>query len=182
MKIQKVLIFILFIYLVSYVSSKDLKIDELKEQPFLKKTKDLIISFFNILEKYTLYFIFILNQKEIKEPYDFAFFFIYGCIFRIIFIILKKMYKYIFKLNDNYIYNQQDNTESLYIVIKRLDELSNNLNKIADKNSGNINNIKDDNNLNENDLLKLREIDNKNKTVNKKLIELENYIKIIEKN
>ena len=183
MKIKIILLFLFFISIISYAFSKESNNDELKEKLFIKKIKNIIIIFFNILEHYTLYFISILNEREIKEPYDFVCFFIFGCIFRIIFLFIKNIYKSIFKLNDNYVYNQPDNTESLYIVQKRLDELSNNLNSITDKKGeGNNNNINNDNNLNENDILKLGEINSKNKAVNKRLIELENYIKIIEKN
>ena len=183
MKIKKIIMcLLLFSIFISIVSSKQFNYDEFKEKTFPKKIKYLIISFFNIIEQYTFYFLLDLNVRKISEPYDFFCCFIAGCILRIIFVIFKKIYKSMFNIKDNYIYNEPDNTENLYIVIKRLDELNKNLNNIINTNKEGNMEINNDNNLNENDNLKLREIEEKNININKKLIQLEKYVGIIEKN
>ena len=184
MKTKKIIISLLIVCIfISLVSSKQFNYDEFIKKPFYNKIKYLIISFFNIIEQYTVYFLLGLNVRKISEPYDFFFCFIAGCMFRIILLILQKVYKYIFNIKDNYIYNESDNTENLYIVIKKLDELSKNLNDIVNINKEeNKENNNNDDNINENDLLKFREIEEKNKFINNKFNQLENCIGIIENN
>ena len=184
MKNNKKIIFILLLVciFIPLISSNQFNYDEFKQKPFYKKIKYLLISFFNIIEHYTLYFLLYLNLRKISEPYDFFFCFIAGCIFRIIILILQKIYISVFNCKDNYIYNESDNTENLYIVIKKLDELSKNLNNIVNINKEENKENNNDDNINENDLLKLREIENKNKFINNKFNQLENCIGIIESN
>ena len=190
----KKLIFILIIISLffSFVFSKEFNYDKLKEQSFLEKIKYLIISFFNLIEQYTLYFVFGLNVKQITEPYDFFFCFIAGCVFRILFLILKNIYKSVFNLKDNFIYNEHDNTDNLYKVINKLEDFKKNLNNIIndkeEDNNNRINNIsnnidnKKNDNTNNNDLMKLTEIEKMNKNVNKKLEKIEECIKVIDNN
>ena len=184
------LIFILIILslFISIISSKEFNYDKFIEKSFFEKIKYFIIFFFNLLEQYTLYILFLLNILKIIEPYDFLFCFISGCIFRILLLILKYIYKSVFNLKDNYIYNEHDNTENLYKVINKLEELkknlNNNININKEKNNNNINNITNNinNKINSNDLLKLNEIEKMNKNVNEKLEKIEECIKIIENN
>jgi len=125
-------------------------------------------------------------MRNFSDPYDFFIFFIAGAIFRLLVVIFKKIYKSIFNIKDSYVYNEPDNTENLYIINKKLDELSksvnNNLN-LNNEDENNINNnINENDELSENDLLKLKQINEKNKTVNNKLAQIENYMKDIEEN
>ena len=186
MKFEKLitLLFLLSIF-ISIFSSNQFNYDEFKEKSILKKIKYLYFSFFFVIEQYSLSSINLLNSRNIVQPYDFFSFFIAGCIFRIIFIIFKKIYNSIFNIKDNYIYNEPDNTENLYIVIKKLDELSKNMNESLNKNEegNNENEINNENNnINENDLLKLRQIEEKNRILNNKLIQLGKCVESIENN
>ena len=110
--------------------------------------------------------------------------FVFGCIFRIFVLILKKFFKSIF-VKDNYIYNEPDNAENLYAVIKKLNEFSKNLKRMVDEgddeNNQNINNIdNNDGNLSQNDLEKMKQIEEANKNVNIKLGKIEKCMNIIE--
>ena len=193
MKGKKIIFIIIIITLfISIVSQKEFKQDKFKEKSFIEKIKYLIFSFFDLIEQYTLYFLLVLNIRQITEPYDFFFCFIVGCIFRILFLIMKNIYKSVFNLKDNYIYNEHDNTENLYKVINKLEVFKKNLNNIINDNEGenknkknnitnNINNKKNNDN-NNNDFFKLTEIEKMNKNVNVQLDKLEECIKIIENN
>ena len=176
-------IFILFLIsiLISLILSKELNYDEFKERPFPKKIKYIIISSFGLLEKYTSYFLLNLNILNISEPYDFFFCFIVGCLIRILILILISVYKSVFNLNDNYIYNEPDNTENLYMVVKKLDEFSTNLNNTINNKQEDKNNITNNNDDDE-ELLKYKEIDEINKRVNDRLKKIEKCINLIEKN
>ena len=173
-----IFILLLITVFISLVSPKEFNYEEFKKKAFQKKIKYLIISFFNTIEQYTFYFIFGLNVRKISEPYDFFFCFIAGMIFRIILFILRKIYISIFNLKDNYIYNEIDNAEDLYKVIKKLDELKTNLNQIVNENGEEIIN----NNEDKSKTLNLKEVEKINKKVNDKLKKLEEYTQIIEKN
>ena len=90
-----------------------------------------------------------------------------------------------FNIKDSYVYNEPDNTENLYIINKKLEELSKNVNNNLSLNNEDINNINNNNEndeLSENDLLKLKQINERNKTANNKLAQIENYMKDIEEN
>jgi len=184
------LIFILIILslFISIISSKEFNYDKFIEKSFFEKIKYFIIYFFNLLEQYTLYILFHLNVLKITEPYDFLFCFITGCIFRILLLILKNIYKSVFNLKDNYIYNEHDNNENLYKVINKLEDFKKNINSVVnnneEENSNNINNITNNinNKINNNDLLKVTEIEKMNKNVNEKLEKIEECIKVIENN
>jgi len=64
-----------------------------------------------------------------------------------------------------------------------LDELSKNVNNNLGLNNENENNIKNENDeLSENDLMKLKQINERNKTANNKLAQFENIMKDIEEN
>ena len=138
------------------------------------------------LEKYTYKFLFYLRLHKFSDPYDFFIFFIAGSIFRLLIVLLKKIYKSIFNIKDSYVYNEPDNTENLYIINKKLDELSKNLNNNINQTNGDENNINNNANeqdeLSENDLLKLKQFNERNKTVNNKLTQFEKYMKDIEEN
>ena len=49
-------------------------------------------------------------------------------------MILKNIYKSVFNLKDNYIYNEHDNTENLYKVINKLEDYKKNINNIINNN------------------------------------------------
>ena len=184
MTIKKYLFSILlFSIFFTYVSSNEFKYNEFKDKPFPKKIKYIIVSFFMSLEKYTYKFLFYLRLHKFSEPYDFFIFFIAGAIFRLLVVIMKKLYKSMFNIKDSYVYNEPDNTENLYIINKKLDELSKNVNNNLGLNNENENNIKNENDeLSENDLMKLKQINERNKTVNNKLTQFENIMKDIEEN
>ena len=176
---------LLFSIFFTYVSSNELNYNEFKDKPFPKKIKYIIVSFFMSLEKYTYKFLFYLRLHKFSEPYDFFIFFIAGAIFRLLVVILKKLYKSMFNIKDSYVYNEPDNTENLYIINKKLDELSKNINNNLGLNNENENNIKNENEndeLSENDLMKLKQINERNKTANNKLAQFENIMKDIEEN
>ena len=173
---------LLFSIFFTYVSSNEFNYNEFKVKPFPKKLKYIIVSFFMILEKYTYKFLLVLRLYNFSDPYDFFIFFIAGGIFRLLVVILKKIYKLMFNIKDSYVYNEPDNTENLYIINKKLDELSKNVNNNLNQNNGGENNINENNELSENDLLKLKQINERNKTVNNKLAQIENYMKDIEEN
>ena len=187
MTIKKYLFTILlFSIFFAYVSSNEFNYNEFKVKPFPKKIKYIIVSFFMSLEKCTYKLLFYLRLRNFSDPYDFFIFFIAGAIFRLLIVILKKLYKSMFNIKDSYVYNQPDNTENLYIINKKLDELSKNINNNLNINNEDENNINNNGNekdkLSENDLLKLKQINEKNKTVNNKLAQIENYMKDIEDN
>ena len=184
MTIKKYLFSILLFSIVfTYVSSNEFNYNEFKDKPFPKKIKYIIVSFFMSLEKFTYKFLFYLRLHKFSEPYDFFIFFIAGAIFRLLVVILKKLYKSMFNIKDSYVYNEPDNTENLYIINKKLDELSKNVNNNLGLNNENENNIKNENDeLSENDLMKLKQINERNKTVNNKLTQFENIMKDIEEN
>ena len=189
MKTRKIILSLLLIYInISIVSSKDFDYDDEKpnENSLNEKIKYIVLLIFGKIEQYTLYFLLALNVRKISEPYDFFCCFIAGCILRILLVLLKKIYRIVFNLGDHYVYNEPDSTENLYIVIKKLNELIKNFNNLPNLNEGNNINkdINDDNNkdLNEKELLKLKEIEETNTIVNKKLISLENIIKLLEQN
>ena len=184
MTIKKYLFSILlFSIFFTYVSSNEFKYNEFKDKPFPKKIKYIIVSFFMSLEKFTYKFLFYLRLHKFSEPYDFFIFFIAGAVFRLLIVILKKLYKSMFNIKDSYVYNEPDNTENLYIINKKLDELSKNVNNNLGLNNENENNIKNENDeLSENDLMKLKQINERNKTVNNKLTQFENIMKDIEEN
>jgi len=174
---------LLFSIFFTYVSSNEFNYNEFKDKPFPKKIKYIIVSFFMSLEKYTYKFLFYLRLHKFSEPYDFFIFFIAGAIFRLLVVILKKLYKSMFNIKDSYVYNEPDNTENLYIINKKLDELSKNVNNNLGLNNENENNIKnEDDELSENDLMKLKQINERNKTANNKLAQFENIMKDIEEN
>ena len=174
---------LLFSIFFIYVSSNEFNYNEFKDKPFPKKIKYIIVSFFMSLEKFTYKFLFYLRLHKFSEPYDFFIFFIAGAIFRLLVVILKKLYKSMFNIKDSYVYNEPDNTENLYIINKKLDELSKNVNNNLGLNNENENNIKnEDDELSENDLMKLKQINERNKTVNNKLTQFENIMKDIEEN
>ena len=174
---------LLFSIFFTYVSSNEFNYNEFKDKPFPKKIKYIIVSFFMSLEKYTYKFLFYLRLHKFSEPYDFFIFFIAGAIFRLLVVILKKLYKSMFNIKDSYVYNEPDNTENLYIINKKLDELSKNVNNNLGLNNENENNIKNENDeLSENDLMKLKQINERNKTANNKLAQFENIMKDIEEN
>ena len=174
---------LLFSIFFTYVSSNEFNYNEFKDKPFPKKIKYIIVSFFMSLEKYTYKFLFYLRLHKFSEPYDFFIFFIAGAVFRLLIVILKKLYKSMFNIKDSYVYNEPDNTENLYIINKKLDELSKNVNNNLGLNNENENNIKnEDDELNENDLMKLKQINERNKTANNKLAQFENIMKDIEEN
>ena len=184
MKAKKIIFSLILISIfISFTHSIEFNYEKFKEKSFTKKIKYLIISFFNFIEQYTKYILFGLNLRY-TEPYDFLIFFIAGCIFRLICVIIKKIFKNIFNMNDNYVYNQPDNTESLYIVIKKLEELQQNLNDLCDGNKKEE--IKDNNingdKLKENNLFQLKELEENSKVANSKLINIEKCIKMIENN
>ena len=187
MTIKKYLFSILlFSIFFTYVSSNEFNYNEFKVKPFPKKIKYVILSFFMSLEKYTYKFLLVLRLYNYSDPYDFFIFFIAGGIFRLLVVILKKIYKSMFNIKDSYVYNEPDNTESLYIINKKLDELSKIANNNLNQNNGGENNINnngnENNELSENDLLKLKQINERNKTVNNKLAQIENCMKDIEDN
>jgi len=184
MTIKKYLFSILLFSIVfTYVSSNEFNYNEFKDKPFPKKIKYIIVSFFMSLEKFTYKFLFYLRLHKFSEPYDFFIFFIAGAIFRLLVVILKKLYKSMFNIKDSYVYNEPDNTENLYIINKKLDELSKNVNNNLGLNNENENNIKNENDeLSENDLMKLKQINERNKTANNKLAQFENIMKDIEEN
>ena len=174
---------LLFSIFFTYVSSNEFNYNEFKDKPFPKKIKYIIVSFFMSLEKFTYKFLFYLRLHKFSEPYDFFIFFIAGAIFRLLVVILKKLYKSMFNIKDSYVYNEPDNTENLYIINKKLDELSKNVNNNLGLNNENENNIKNENDeLSENDLMKLKQINERNKTANNKLAQFENIMKDIEEN
>ncbi len=174
---------LLFSIFFTYVSSNEFNYNEFKDKPFPKKIKYIIVSFFMCLEKFTYKFLFYLRLHKFSEPYDFFIFFIAGAIFRLLVVILKKLYKSMFNIKDSYVYNEPDNTENLYIINKKLDELSKNVNNNLGLNNENENNIKNENDeLSENDLMKLKQINERNKTANNKLAQFENIMKDIEEN
>ena len=176
MNIKKSLFFLLIIILISLVYSKQFDYEELKKKSLANKIKYLIIHFFAKIEQYTLYYIMGIRSYNIDEPYDFFFCFIIGCFLRIFYLVLKKMFKNIFNINDNnYVYNESDNAEKLYEVNKKLNDFCKILNNINENkkddhidNNININNDFDNNNNNE--------IEKKIKIVNDKLINLEKII------
>ena len=89
------------------------------------------------------------------------------------------MIKNSLNIKDNeYVYNEPDNTEKLYEVKKKLNEFSNNLKnmKICKNEDNNINEINNNNNINNND------VDKKIKLVNNKLSKLENIVNNLGKN
>ena len=173
-----VYIFLILLVIISLVNSKQFSYEELKEKSFPKKIKYLFIHFFAIIEQYTLYYIMGIRSYDINEPYDFFFCFLFGCFLRIFYLFLKKMIKNSLNIKDNeYVYNEPDNTEKLYEVKKKLNEFSNNLKnmKIGKNEDNNINEI-NNNNINNN------EIDKKIKLVNDKLTKLENTVNNLGKN
>ena len=180
---KKSFIFILLIGLMIFaiVTSTHFNYDEFKEKPFPQKMKYLTLIIFGIIEQYTYYFLMGLNVRQISEPYDFFCCFIAGCLFRIAFVILKGC---LFKRKDNYIYNEADNTEILYKVLKNLNELNKNLKTMVpedgneNNNLNNIDNNKDE--LSQEDIQKMRQIELTNKSVNAKMSQLENCMNIIE--
>ena len=187
MKGKKLIFMLIIISLfISIFSSQEFNYDKFTEKSFFAEIKYFIVYFFNLLEQYTLYILFLLNVIKISEPYDFLFCFIAGCIFRILLLIFKNIYKSAFNLKDNYIYNEHDNTENLYKVINKLEEFKKNLSDVVnikeEENNNNINNITNNNKINNNDLLKLTEIEKMNKNVNEKLEKIEECIKVIENN
>ena len=170
MKIKKYLIILIII---SLVNSKQFDYEELKKKSFPQKIKYLIIHFFALIEQYTFYYLMGLKSYDINEPYDFFFCFIFGCFLRIFYLLLKKMFKNTFNINDNeYVYNEPDNAEKLYEVKKKLNEFSKNLNNINEnkKDDNNDNNIMNDINVNNN------EIENKIRLINDKLKKLERTV------
>ena len=171
MKIKKYLfIFLILLIIISLVNSKQFDYEELKQKSFPKKIKYLIIHFFATIEQYTFYYIMGLRSYDIIEPYDFFFCFIIGCFFRIFYLLLKKMFKNTFNINDNsYVYNEPDNAEKLYEVKKKLNEFSKDLSNV-NENRTDDNNIINDININNN------EIENKIKLINDKLIKLEKIV------
>ena len=179
MKIKKYInIFLILLIIISLVNTKQFSYEELKEKSFPKKIKYLFIHFFALIEQYTLYYIMGIRSYDINEPYDFFFCFLFGCFLRIFYLFLKKMIKNTLNIKDNdYIYNEPDNTEKLYEVKKKLNEFSNNLknmkiNKNADNNTNDINN----NNINNINNINNDEINKKIKLVNNKLSRLENIV------
>ena len=184
MRTKKIFTLLIISIIISIVSSKEFDYDEFKEKPLLNKIKYIILSFFAHIEQYTIYFLMGFNIHKITEPYDFFLFFVFGCIFRIFVLIFKKIFKSIF-VKDNYIYNEPDNAENLYAVIKKLNEFSKNLKRMVDEgddeNNQNINNIdNNDGNLSQNDLEKMKQIEEANKNVNIKLGKIEKCMNIIE--
>ena len=185
MRTKKIIFALLIIsIIISIVSSKEFDYDEFKEKPLLNKIKYIILSFFAFIEQYTIYFLMGLNVRKITEPYDFFLCFVFGCIFRIFVLILKKIFKSIF-VKDNYVYNEPDNAENLYVVIKKLNEFCKNLKRMVDEgddeNNQNINNNdNNDANLSQNDLEKMKQIEEANKSVNIKLGKIEKCMNIIE--
>ena len=179
---KKSFIFIILIGLMIFtiVTSTHFNYDEFKEKPFVLKIKYIILIIFGIIEQYTYYFLMGLNVRKISEPYDFFCCFIAGCVCRIAFVFLKG---WLFNGKDNYVYNEPDNTEILYKVLKNLNELSKNLKTVVaeDGNDNNINNIdtsKDE--LSQEDMQKMKQIEQTNKAVNAKMIQIENCMNIIE--
>lgn len=184
MRTKKIFTLLIISIIISIVSSKEFDYDEFKEKPLLNKIKYIILSFFAFIEQYSLQFVMGLNAHKITEPYDFFLCFVFGCIFRIFVLIFKKIFKSIF-VKDNYIYNEPDNAENLYAVIKKLNEFSKNLKRMVDEgddeNNQNINNIdNNDANLSQNDLEKMKQIEEANKNVNIKLGNIEKCMNIIE--
>ena len=176
---------LLFSIFFAYVSSNEFNYNEFKSKPFSNKIKYIIVTFFMGLERYTYKFLFYLRFHKFSEPYDFLIFFIAGALFRLFVVILKKIYKLVFNIKDSYVYNEPDNTENLYIINKKLDELSKSINNSNQNNldeNNIINNENENDELGENDLLKLKQINERNKTVNNKLAQFENYMKDIEEN
>ena len=172
-----VYIFLILLVIISLVNSKQFSYEELKEKSFPKKIKYLFIHFFAIIEQYTLYYIMGIRSYDINEPYDFFFCFLFGCFLRIFYLFLKKIIKNLLNIKDDeYVYNEPDNTEKLYEVKKKLNEFSHNLKnmKIGKNEDNNINEI--NNNINNN------EIDKKIKLVNDKLTKLENIVNNLGKN
>ena len=169
MKIKKYLsIFLIILIIISFINAKQFNFEELKKRNALEKIKYLIFHLFALIENFTVYLIKITREYNLKEPYDFFFCFIIGCFFRVIYLFLKKIFKRIFNITDNnYVYNEPDNTEKLYEVKKKLYELNKNFNNL---NGNDIkNNINDINNININN----NDIENKIKLVNDKLIQME---------
>ena len=159
MTIKKYLFSILlFSIFFTYVSSNEFNYNEFKAKPFPKKIKYIIISFFMSLEKYAYKFLFYLRLCKFSDPYDFFIFFIVGAIFRLIIVILKILYKSMFNIKDSYVYNEPDNTENLYIINKKLDELAKNVNNNLNLNYDDENKINNNENgeLSEKNLLKLK--------------------------
>jgi DNA phosphorothioation-dependent restriction protein DptG len=111
----------------------------------------------------------IILDLQLHEPYDFGAFFILGCIIRIAFAIISSF----FKQKDNFIYNTPDNAESLYQIIKQLNQLSEKMNKESEVNPFNDNN--DD--INENNDENCNKINN---TINSSISKLEKSIISIE--
>ena len=111
----------------------------------------------------------IILDLHLHEPYDFGAFFILGCIFKIIFVLISSL----FKKKDNFIYNTPDNAESLYYIIKQLNQLSEKMNKESKINPFNDNN----DNINENNDENCDKINN---VINSSISKLENSIISIE--
>ena len=171
--------------IITIVTSTNFNYNEFKEKPFPKKIKYIILTIFGIIEQYTFYFLMGLNVRQISEPFDFFSCFIAGCLCRIAFVFLKGIF---FKKKDNYVYNEGDNAENLYKVLKSLNELSKNLKTMVDEegngNENDNNNIINNNDydLSQEDLQKIRQIELTNKNVNDKLTQIENIMNIIQKN
>ena len=169
MKIKNyIFIFLILLITIASVNSKQFNYEELKKKSFLNKIKYLTFHFFAKIEQYTLYFIMGLRSYNIIEPYDFFSCFIFGCFLRICFLILKKIFKKLLNTEESYIYNEPDNTENLYAVISKLNEFSKNM---KTKNENNINN-----NTTINDDINIKNIEERIKSVNNKLLKLEKTV------
>ena len=180
---------LLFGFILITVYSKEFDKEEFKQKSFLNKIKYLIFRFFDLVEQYTISFVMTLRVRHYDEPYDFFACFIAGCCLRLLIIFIKKFFKTIFNIKEvDYVYNEKDGAENLYIVIKRLSEFCDKLNlQINNKDEGkNINNInentKGNSELGKNDLMKLKKIEEDNKIINKKLSSIEETLKTIEEN
>ena len=182
---------LIFGFVLITVSSKQFDKEEFQQKSFLNKIKYLIFRFFDLIEQYTISFVMSLRVRHYDEPYDFFGCFIAGCCLRLLIVLSKILFKSFFNIKDeDYVYNEKDSAENLYIVIKKLNGFCDKLNlQINNKEDAkNINNIninitpKGNSGLGKNDLMKLKKIEEDNKDINNKLGSLEETLKSIEEN
>ena len=173
-KYNNLFIYLILLIIISLVSGKTITFEEFKDKSFMNKIGYLYIFFFSKIEECTLNCIKIVKSYNIEEPYDFFFCFIIGCFLRIFYLIFKKIIKRIFDIKENnYVYNEPDNTEKLYEVNKKLNEFSKNLKNMKENENEDMNNINNENNIINNNNNNNTEIEKRIKIVNDKLAKLE---------
>jgi len=171
---------ILFLNLLSIQFCKSIFDETFKEKTFFEKIKFGIIIFFNSTEKMAIMILDFLHKREISEPYDFISFFILGMIFRLLFsFVIKTTKNFLFGEKKQFVYNENDNAESLNLVIKKLGELKSNLGSLViEEDIGNNNLI--DNNIIKEDNNEVNQVED-NPKINQKLIKIDSTLYNIEK-